>query len=77
PASLLFSFDRTPWRDVITWLASEADLALHVGELPTGSFTYNDPKAYGHDDAIARVNLFLLPQGFSLVRNGKLLAVIN
>ncbi len=77
PANLRFSFDRTPWRDVITWLASEANLALHVGELPTGSFTYNDPKAYGNDDAIARVNLFLLPQGFSLVRNGKLLAVIN
>ena len=33
PANLRFSFDRTPWRDVITWLASEANLALHVGEL--------------------------------------------
>ena len=76
-SALRFSFDRTPWRDVISWLASEADLALHVSELPTGSFTYNDPKVYGHDDAIARVNLFLLPQGFSLVRSGKLLAVIN
>ena len=75
--TLRFSFDRTPWRDVITWLASEADLALHVSELPTGSFTYNDPNVYGNDDAIARVNLFLLPQGFSLVRSGKLLAVIN
>ncbi|TWU07863.1 secretin N-terminal domain-containing protein [Stieleria varia] len=72
-----FSFNGASWRDVITWMADEADLALHVSEIPPGSFTYTDPNAFTHDDAIDRINLFLLPQGFTLVRNGQLLTVIN
>lgn len=38
-----FSFNGAPWRDVINWIADESNLALHVGELPPGSFTYSDP----------------------------------
>ncbi len=74
---LRFSFEGVAWRDVIRWIADEADLALQFGELPTGSFTYSDPSEYSHQDAIDRINLFLLPQGFTLVRSGKLLSVIN
>ncbi len=74
---LRFSFSGAPWRDVLQWLAEEGDLALHVRELPTGSFTYTDPSLYTHQDAVDRVNLFLLPEGFTLVRSGKLLSVIN
>ncbi|MDG1893784.1 MAG: secretin N-terminal domain-containing protein [Fuerstiella sp.] len=74
---LEFSFDGSPWRDVIQWLADSSDLALHVGGLPTGSFTYSDSNSFTPQEAIDRVNLFLLPQGFSLVRSGKLLSVIN
>ncbi|MBP87874.1 MAG: general secretion pathway protein [Planctomycetaceae bacterium] len=66
-----------PWRDVIKWVAEKSDLALHVGALPTGSFTYSDPRAFTHQEAIDRINLFLLPHGFTLVRSGKLLSVIN
>ncbi|MEO2017895.1 MAG: secretin N-terminal domain-containing protein, partial [Fuerstiella sp.] len=76
-ATLQFSFDGAPWRDVIQWLADSSDLALHVGGLPTGSFTYSDLNSFSPQEAIDRVNLFLLPQGFSLVRSGKLLSVIN
>jgi type II secretory pathway component GspD/PulD (secretin) len=75
--SLEFAFSATPWREVIVWLAEEAGLALHVGDLPTGSFTYSDPSAFTPQEAIDRVNLFLLPQGFTLVRNGGLLSLIN
>ncbi|MBC8352791.1 MAG: general secretion pathway protein [Planctomycetes bacterium] len=74
---LQFAFDGAPWRDVIKWVATEAKLALHVSDVPTGSFTYSDSSSFTHDEAIARVNLFLLPQGFTLVRSGKLLSVIN
>ncbi|MCP4853160.1 MAG: general secretion pathway protein [Fuerstiella sp.] len=76
-AALQFSFDGAPWRDVIQWLADSSDLALHVGGLPTGSFTYSDLNSFTPQEAIDRVNLFLLPQGYSLVRSGKLLSVIN
>ncbi|MEM1070757.1 MAG: secretin N-terminal domain-containing protein, partial [Planctomycetota bacterium] len=74
---LRFAFDGVAWRDVIRWLADEADLALHVTDLPVGSFTYSDNSAFTPDEAIDRVNLFLIPQGFALVRSGRLLSVIN
>jgi type II secretory pathway component GspD/PulD (secretin) len=75
--SLQFAFEGMPWRDVIKWFADTADLALHVGDVPTGSFTYSDPDSFTPDEALDRLNLFLLPQGFTLVRSGKLLSVIN
>ena len=72
-----FSFDGVAWRDVIRWLADEGGLALQVSDLPTGSFTYSDPRVFTHAEAIDRINLFLLPEGFTLVRSGQLLSVIN
>ena len=72
-----FLFDGVAWREVIRWLADEGGLALQISELPTGSFTYSDPRRFTHAEAIDRVNLFLLPEGFTLVQSGKLLSVIN
>ncbi|TWT84837.1 Bacterial type II/III secretion system short domain protein [Planctomycetes bacterium CA13] len=72
-----FSFQATAWRDVLRWISDEADLALHVGDLPPGSFTYSDPNEFSHNEAIDRINLFLLPEGFAIIRSGKLLSVIN
>ena len=72
-----FSFEGTPWREVIRWIADESELALHVGDLPTGSFTYSDKAEFTHEEAISRINLFLVPQGFTLVKSGRLLSVIN
>ena len=72
-----FSFDGVAWREVIRWLAEEGGLALHVSELPTGSFSYTDPGVFTHAEAVDRINLFLLPEGFTLVRSGQLLSVIN
>ncbi|EMI18314.1 NolW domain protein [Rhodopirellula maiorica SM1] len=66
-----------PWREVIRWIADEADLALHFGDLPPGSFTYTDPTIFSHQQAIDRINLFLLSEGFTLVRSDQLLSVIN
>ena len=77
PGMVRFSFSGVPWREVIDWIAEEANLALHMDAVPSGSFTYRDPSAFTHADAIDRINLFLLPQGYSLVRNGNLLSVIN
>lgn len=76
-AGVRFSFEGTSWRAVLSWLADEAGLALHVGELPSGSFTYSDTELFSPDDAIDRVNLFLIPQGFTVVRRGRLLSVIS
>lgn len=78
PASeLRFSFNAAPWRDVIEWVSEEAGLALQFGELPTGSFTYNDRGIFTPEEALNRINLFLIPEGFALVRSGNLLSVVN
>ena len=77
PALLTFTFERTPWRSVLQWLADTSDLALHVGDLPLGTFTYQDSRTYTPDEAINRINLFLIPQRYTLVRSHKLLSVVN
>ena len=77
PNRVRFSFTRTPWPDVLQWLARTAGLSLHVGALPTGSFTYADDRNYTPDEAISRINMFLIPQRFSLVRSGNVLTVIS
>ncbi|MCR9201895.1 MAG: hypothetical protein NXI04_24890 [Planctomycetaceae bacterium] len=74
---LEFAFEGAPWRDVVKWLADSDDLALHITDLPTGSFTYSDGARYTTQAAIDRVNLFLLPQGFTIVQSGRLLSLIN
>lgn len=74
---LQFSFEGAPWRDVVKWLAESDGLALHISDLPTGSFTYSDLDTYSTREAIDRVNLFLLPQSFALVQTGRLLSLIN
>lgn len=76
-AELEFAFEGAPWRDVVKWLADSDDLALHITDLPTGSFTYSDGAKYTTQAAIDRVNLFLLPQGFTIVQSGRLLSLIN
>ena len=74
---LRFAFEGTPWREVIKWIADESGLALHIQDQPVGSFTYSDPNPFTHQEALNRINLFLLSQGYTLVRSGKLLSVIN
>lgn len=74
---LRFSFSGASWREVLDWLAEAGELSLYVDDVPTGSFTYSDRQYFSVDEAIARLNLFLLPRGYTLVRRGELLSVIN
>ncbi|HAY82967.1 MAG TPA: hypothetical protein DCY79_24425, partial [Planctomycetaceae bacterium] len=76
---LRLSFDRTPWRDVIEMLAEEANLDLHLidDQVPTGTSSYTSNRTYTADGAISQMNRFLLPKGYTLLRSGDLLTVIN
>ena len=74
---LRFSFSGASWREVLDWIAEAGDLSLYVDDIPTGSFTYSDSQYFTVDDAVTRLNLFLLPRGYALVRKGQLLSVIN
>ncbi|MEW4564538.1 secretin N-terminal domain-containing protein [Bremerella sp. JC770] len=74
---LRFSFRGASWREVLDWIAGAGDLSLYVDDVPTGTFTYSDSQYFTVDDAVTRLNLFLLPRGYTLVRKGQLLSVIN
>ena len=76
-AKLQFAFEGTPWRTVLDWLADEASLSLYVGALPAGSLTYADTRTYTPDEAIERINRFLIPLGYTLIRSGKMISVIG
>lgn len=77
PQLLRFNFSGAGWREVVGWLAEETGMALHVGDVPAGTFSYFDPEPFTPDEAITRLNLFLIPQSYAIVRRGKLLSVIN
>ena len=58
-------------------LAERADLALQLDIPPPGSLTYSDSKTYTVAEAIDLVNGILLTKGYTLIRRGRLLTVLN
>lgn len=75
---LRFSFKGgATWREVLEWLAEQADLALHLDDVPEGTLDYTDTRTYTPDQAIDRLNRFLIKSGYILIRSGNLLSVIN
>ena len=76
--SLKFSFRHAPWDDVLQWLAEEADLSFSSDVVPTGTFNYIDEdQSFTAKQAIDLVNGYLLIKGYTLVRKGKMLLVID
>lgn len=75
---LRFSFAGTGWPQVLDWFAEEADLALQLDQSPSGSFTFSDPtRTYSISEALDVINLTLMKSGYTLVRRGRILQVID
>ncbi|MBM4089513.1 MAG: hypothetical protein FJ276_08805 [Planctomycetes bacterium] len=74
---LRFSFRYQPWGDVLDWLAENADLSLQSEVVPDGTFNYSDTREYTPTEAIDLINGMLLTRGYTLVRRGRLLTVID
>ncbi len=75
---LRFNFSGTSWPDVLEWFADQADLALQLDQVPIGSFTFADPtRSYSISEALDVINLALMKRGYSLVRRGRMLQVID
>ncbi len=74
---LRFAFTYAPWKDVLDWLAREADLALSLEAPPKGTFNYTDSRSYSTQEAIDVVNSLLLIKGYTLVRRDKMLLLVN
>ncbi len=74
---LYFNFQHAAWGDVLEWFAAEADLSLQLDVLPKGTFNYRDTRGYTPAQALDLVNGFLLFRGYTLVRRGRLLTLLN
>ena len=75
---LQFSFRHAPWEDVLEWLAEEADLSFSTEVIPSGTFNYIDEdQSFTPKEAIDLVNSYLLIKGYTIVRKGKMMIVID
>ncbi len=75
---LVFNFSGADWRDVMQWIADEAGLSLQADSYPKGTVNYVDnSRTYRLGEAMDVINRLLLDRGFSLVRRGRQLILID
>lgn len=74
---ITFNLRFAPWKETLDWFAQQADLSLQFTTLPDGTLNYTDTKAYTPGEAIDILNSVLLTKGYTLVRRGRMLMVVN
>jgi type II secretory pathway component GspD/PulD (secretin) len=74
---LRFNFRSAAWKDVLDWFSAQADMSLEAETYPPGTFNYTDKHAYTTGEALDVLNGVLLTKGYTLVRRGRLLMVVN
>jgi type II secretory pathway component GspD/PulD (secretin) len=76
-ARLTFNFRYQPWQEVLDWFADQADLSLLLESPPPGTFNYRDSRSYTPAEALDVLNSVLLTKGYTLVRRGRMLVLVN
>ncbi len=74
---LTFSFRYQPWQDVLDWFSQQAGLSLLMESPPAGTFNYTDTRTYTPAEALDVLNGVLLTKGYTLVRHGRMLVLVN
>ncbi|MCA9137935.1 MAG: hypothetical protein KDB00_14285 [Planctomycetales bacterium] len=75
---LRFNFTGASWKDVLSWMAEEADLSLQIDHYPEGSVSFIDrTKMYTVTESLDLLNRLLLDRGYALVRRGRMLHLID
>ncbi|MCC7334353.1 MAG: hypothetical protein IT422_04630 [Pirellulaceae bacterium] len=75
---LEMNFQAQPWNDVVQWLAKQGDLSLQNDTALPGTFTYRDrSRKYSVTEAMDIMNASLLNAGYTLLRQGRMLRVID
>lgn len=72
-----FSFKYAPWKDVLEWFATQADLSLVMNDPPQGTFNYTDRNKYKVPKALDLLNGILQIKGYTLVRRERMLVLVN
>ena len=74
---LHFNFRFQRWTDVLEWFAKQADLSLVLDAPPPGTFNYSDSKSYTVVEALDLLNGVLSTKGYTLIRRGRMLLVVD
>ena len=72
-----FNFQGQPWLDVLEWLAQISNLSLDWQEVPGDQLNLTTQRSYTVDEARDLINRHLLDRGYTLLRNGEVLTVVN
>ncbi|HTI51123.1 MAG TPA: secretin N-terminal domain-containing protein, partial [Planctomycetaceae bacterium] len=72
-----FSFQGQPWLSVLEWLAQISNLSLDWQEVPSDYLNLRTQRAYPVAEARDMINQHLLDRGFTLLRHGEVLRVVN
>ena len=72
-----FNLDGIPWPDLLQWLADASSLSLDWQELPADSLNLRTQRPYSIEEARDVINRHLLSRGFTMLKHGELLSVVN
>ncbi len=77
-AEIRFNFAGASWSEVIGWFSEQSDLSLQADQYPAGTINFRDPtRAYNVPEGLDVLNRLLLDRGFTLVRRGRMLVLID
>lgn len=72
-----FNFQGQPWLEVLEWLAQISHLSLDWQELPGDHLNLATQRPFKVDEVRDLINRHLLDRGYTLLRNGEVLTVVN
>jgi type II secretory pathway component GspD/PulD (secretin) len=72
-----FNFQGQPWLGVLEWLARISQLSLDWQEIPADYLNLRTQRGYTVDEARDLINRHLLDRGFTLLKHGEVLTVVN
>lgn len=77
--TIRFAFQNEKWSTVIDWFAEQVGLIVYTdySDYPSGTFSNADGKDYTVKEALDQLNFYLSLQGYTLVRFGNRLIVID
>ncbi len=72
-----FNFQGQPWLSVLEWLARISQLSLDWQEVPADFLNLRTQRSYTVAEARDLINRHLLDRGFTLLKHGEVLTVVN
>lgn len=72
-----FNFTGQPWPDVLQWLADISGMSLDWQELPSDYLNLVTQRSYTVDESRELISRHLLARGYTMLRHGEVLSIVN